>query len=306
MNISPVTNLSPPQQGSGALPSQGDGAPVSSSKELASVSLNPSVKVSLSSTANASAVANATVPPVYTRVSVGASNVNQLSPSRNSVSGEKSTVAAQPAEGDRAANSAADEGDKEDVKERVKTASDSSERSPNQLSEQEEKQVESLKLRDQEVRAHEQAHKSVGGQYAGAISLSYQAGPDGKRYAVGGEVPIDVSPISGDPQATIAKMNTVKAAAAAPAQPSAQDQSVAAAAARILSEAQSELAAQSQAESKLNSEEASEKAEQAEKDKAASSDKRSANDQKAADAAIRFEEVAGLNEADSVQIDALI
>lgn len=112
------------------------------------------------------------------------------------------------------------------------------------LTEQEMQIVDKLQARDREVRAHEQAHKSVGGQYAGAISFSYQSGPDGRRYAVGGEVPIDVSPIPGDPQATIAKMTIVKAAATAPAQPSAQDIMVAAEASRILMEAQNELVLQ--------------------------------------------------------------
>ncbi|WP_304439581.1 putative metalloprotease CJM1_0395 family protein, partial [Oleiphilus sp. HI0123] len=83
-----------------------------------------------------------------------------------------------------------------------------------------EEQIAELRARDQEVRAHEQAHKAVGGQYAGAASFTYQSGPDGNRYAVGGEVSIDISPIPNDPQATISKMNTVKAAANAPAEPS--------------------------------------------------------------------------------------
>ncbi|MEQ9335590.1 MAG: putative metalloprotease CJM1_0395 family protein, partial [Miltoncostaeaceae bacterium] len=30
-------------------------------------------------------------------------------------------------------------------------------------------------------------HAAAGGQYAGAPSFTYQTGPDGKRYAVGGE-----------------------------------------------------------------------------------------------------------------------
>lgn len=90
---------------------------------------------------------------------------------------------------------------------------------PDNLSEGDRKLVDKLRARDQEVRAHEQAHKNVGGQYAGAISYEYQKGPDGKQYAVGGEVPIDASEIPGDPEATIEKMRIVKAAALAPAEP---------------------------------------------------------------------------------------
>ncbi|MBL4893437.1 MAG: hypothetical protein JKY59_00970 [Emcibacter sp.] len=111
-----------------------------------------------------------------------------------------------------------------------------------ELTEEEKAQVEQLKKIDKEVRAHEQAHKNAGGQYAGSATFSYQAGPDGRRYAVSGEVPIDIAPVAGDPKATIAKMNAVSAAAMAPAQPSGQDRKVAAMAASLRAEAQAELA----------------------------------------------------------------
>jgi len=109
------------------------------------------------------------------------------------------------------------------------------------LSKEEQAQVAKLKARDAEVRAHEQAHKNVGGQYAGAISYEFQKGPDGRSYAVGGEVPIDASEIAGDPEATIEKMRIVKAAALAPAEPSAQDRKVAALADAQMMKAQAEL-----------------------------------------------------------------
>ncbi len=108
------------------------------------------------------------------------------------------------------------------------------------LSESEQAQLDKLKSRDQEVRQHEQAHKSVGGSYAGSISYDYQQGPDGKRYAVGGEVSIDVSPEK-DAAATAAKMRQVRAAAMAPAQPSAQDNAVAAEAARLETQARQDM-----------------------------------------------------------------
>ena len=104
--------------------------------------------------------------------------------------------------------------------------------------------VQELSSRDQEVRTHEQQHQSVGGQHAGSASFSFQTGPDGVQYAVGGEVSIDISAVSGDPRATIDKMRTVQAAALAPAEPSSQDRSVAAAASRIMLQAQSDLVAQ--------------------------------------------------------------
>lgn len=60
-------------------------------------------------------------------------------------------------------------------------------------------------------------------------------------YAVGGEVKIDTSK-ENDPQATIRKMQKVKRAALAPAQPSATDRNVAAKASQMEMEARIELA----------------------------------------------------------------
>lgn len=102
--------------------------------------------------------------------------------------------------------------------------------------------IAELKQRDAEVKIHEQAHASVGGQLAGSPSYTFQTGPDGQKYAVGGEVQIDVSVVPDDPQATIAKMQQVKAAALAPAQPSGADRQIAAEATRNISAAQAELA----------------------------------------------------------------
>jgi len=107
--------------------------------------------------------------------------------------------------------------------------------------------VRQLQSRDTTVRAHEAAHIAAGGGFiTGGPSYSYQKGPDGRNYAVGGEVGIDSSPIPHDPRATIAKMEIVKAAALAPEQPSAADQAVAAAATQIQAQARIELYRQSQ------------------------------------------------------------
>ncbi|MCH8862859.1 MAG: hypothetical protein IID51_10155 [Proteobacteria bacterium] len=95
------------------------------------------------------------------------------------------------------------------------------------LTEEERAVVKKLAARDREVRAHESAHQAVGGPYTGAASFTFQQGPDGRRYAVGGEVPIDASAVPGDPDATIRKLRTVRRAALAPAEPSAQDRSIA-------------------------------------------------------------------------------
>ena len=110
-----------------------------------------------------------------------------------------------------------------------------------QQEQQDAEQIKELKARDTEVRIHEQAHSSVGGQHAGSPSYEYQRGPDGTNYAVGGEVQIDVAEIAGDPRATIEKMQTVRAAALAPAEPSGADRSIAADATQKLAAAQAEL-----------------------------------------------------------------
>ena len=104
----------------------------------------------------------------------------------------------------------------------------------------ERQEIESLKKRDREVRAHELAHAAVGGQFAGSPQLTFKTGPDGKRYAVAGEVAIDISRAA-SPEATLSKMNQIKRAALAPANPSSQDRSVAAAANQIANQARVEI-----------------------------------------------------------------
>lgn len=116
-----------------------------------------------------------------------------------------------------------------------------------QLSPEARQLVLQLSQRDREVQIHEAAHAAVGGKYAGAPSLTYETGPDGKRYAVAGEVNIDMSEIPGDPAATLRKAEIIRAAALAPAQPSAQDRNVAAKAAQMKAQAQAELLAESAA-----------------------------------------------------------
>ncbi|MDQ7733831.1 putative metalloprotease CJM1_0395 family protein [Halomonas sp. SpR1] len=104
--------------------------------------------------------------------------------------------------------------------------------------------LEQLKQTDREVRQHEMAHQIVGGAYTGGASYEYEVGPDGKRYAVAGEVSIDYGPVPNDPQATIEKMQTVIAAAMAPADPSPKDYQVAAQARQYLLEAKLEASMQ--------------------------------------------------------------
>ena len=125
-----------------------------------------------------------------------------------------------------------------------------------ELSEEEKRQLDQLKTRDREVRAHEQAHKAAAGPYAkGPPAYEFQTGPDGHPYAVGGEVKIDTAPIPGNPRATLVKAQTIKRAAHAPKNPSAQDRQVAAQAAQMEAQARRELSEQRREESAVESRE---------------------------------------------------
>lgn len=116
-------------------------------------------------------------------------------------------------------------------------------------------EINELKNIDAKVKAHEQAHKGTGGMYAGAISYQRTTGPDGKQYAVGGEVSISMSS-GATPSETIAKMQVVKRAALAPADPSSQDKSVASAASAKEAQARVELSEENREKSKKAAEEA--------------------------------------------------
>lgn len=116
-----------------------------------------------------------------------------------------------------------------------------------ELSAEEKEQVAELQARDREVRAHEQAHAAVAGALGGAPSYEFATGPDGKRYAVGGEVSIKVGK-GRTPEETLQKAAQIRAAALAPAEPSGQDQSVAARAQALATEARAELAEERTAE----------------------------------------------------------
>jgi hypothetical protein len=97
---------------------------------------------------------------------------------------------------------------------------------PKELSPVEELKVSRMVARDAEVRRHELAHASSGGAHIGVAEYKYERGPDGKLYAVGGRVSIDVAP-AGSASATIRKMEAVIRAAMAPANPSMADRAAA-------------------------------------------------------------------------------
>jgi len=112
-----------------------------------------------------------------------------------------------------------------------------------QLSDEQRLEVQQLANRDREVRAHEAAHKAVAGSYAkGSASFTYKDGPDGRRYAVGGEVSINAGKPS-DPAEALKKAETIRRAALAPAQPSGQDRAIAAQATTDAAQARTDIQA---------------------------------------------------------------
>jgi hypothetical protein len=113
----------------------------------------------------------------------------------------------------------------------------------NGLDQSERQEVQRLQRSDSEVHAHEAAHQAAAGALGGGASFTYQAGPDGRQYAVGGEVPIRVAP-GRTPEETIENARQVRAAALAPADPSAQDLAVATSAAQMEAAARTQQARQ--------------------------------------------------------------
>ena len=76
---------------------------------------------------------------------------------------------------------------------------------------------------------------------SGGASFTYQKGPDGIMYAIGGEVPVRIQTGS-TPQESLTNLQGVVATALAPADPSPQDISIASKARVMMMKAQQELA----------------------------------------------------------------
>ncbi|MBF0218369.1 MAG: hypothetical protein HQL49_02385 [Gammaproteobacteria bacterium] len=113
-----------------------------------------------------------------------------------------------------------------------------------ELSAEEQRVVQQLQQRDREVRTHEQAHISAAGDLpVTPATYEYDEGPDGKRYAVGGEVGITI-PNPEEPREKIDVGIQVQRVALAPAEPSTQDRKVAAQGSKMEQEGRSELAQQ--------------------------------------------------------------
>ena len=138
-----------------------------------------------------------------------------------------------------------------DDKNTLESESDSTKKALKELTREEQAKVQQLKKRDLEVKAHEQAHLNAAGAFAiGGASFTYTLGPNGVRYAIGGEVNIDTSTVNDDPEATIRKADAIRRAALAPVAPSAQDQLVANRATGMADTARTELIQQTQEEQK--------------------------------------------------------
>ena len=160
-------------------------------------------------------VSSATLGSSLATVGFSAANTRQLVAARDTIgdtvdSGRKSAKDTQGAGDSKAAAS-------EEKKARE------AELSPEEL-----RRIAELKRIDAEVRAHEQAHINVGRELiTSGPNYEYTYGPDGKRYAVSGEVGIDTSPEQ-EPQANIDKGQRIQDTALAPVDPSPQDYQVAA------------------------------------------------------------------------------
>lgn len=113
-----------------------------------------------------------------------------------------------------------------------------------ELSAEEVRAIETLKAADREVRAHEAAHIALGGALVtSGASYTFERGPDGKSYAIAGEVSIDTSKAQ-SAEETLSKAAHIRATALAPAKPSAQDRRVAATADQMAAQASLAISAQ--------------------------------------------------------------
>ena len=110
-----------------------------------------------------------------------------------------------------------------------------------ELTPQEQQQLAELKQTDAQVKAHEHAHKSTAaGLTTSGPNYEYETGPDGKKYAVAGDVNVSYQK-SSDPEVNLKNAQQLKAAALAPADPSSQDRKVAMQADREIAQARQEI-----------------------------------------------------------------
>ncbi len=132
-----------------------------------------------------------------------------------------------------------------------------------ELSEKEKEEVKKLKEIDRKVKQHEMAHlMAAQGLAVTPAQFEYKRGPDGKLYAVAGEVRIDTSEVPNGPEATIEKAKKIQRCALAPQDPSPQDRQVAAKARQMENKARIELMKKRQKEAQKAMEKTKEKGEE--------------------------------------------
>lgn len=147
-------------------------------------------------------------------VGISAANPDQLTAIRNTVDGIAGSKVSSP--------------DKSDDSKAARNEEKAAKAAEPEFTPAELRRIAELKRTDAEVRAHEQAHITVGrGLITSGPTYEYTYGPDGKQYAVAGEVGIDTSP-EREPQENIDKGQHIQDTALAPVDPSSQDYRVAA------------------------------------------------------------------------------
>lgn len=110
-----------------------------------------------------------------------------------------------------------------------------------ELTQQEQREVSELKMTDSQVKAHEHAHKAAAaGLSTSGPNYEYETGPDGKKYAVAGDVNVSYKH-SDDPEVNLRNAQQLRASALAPADPSSQDRKVAMQAEREIAQARQEI-----------------------------------------------------------------
>jgi len=85
--------------------------------------------------------------------------------------------------------------------------------------------LDKFKTTDHNIRSHEQTHATIGHTTA-PISYTYQEGPDGKLYAVGGSVRLDTS-IPKDPKEAEIKLDQIEKSVNAVSNQSGADSNIA-------------------------------------------------------------------------------
>jgi hypothetical protein len=113
-----------------------------------------------------------------------------------------------------------------------------------ELTADEQREVYRLAEIDRRVRAREQAYLAASRGQARAANVRYITGPDGRQYAVEADLQVDIGPVDGNPELTLAKAKAAEAAALAAADPSPRDRMTAAQARRVADEARQKLRGQ--------------------------------------------------------------